>query len=206
MALEVRHDFLGNEYIQGDVDGHHVYLEKGKDSLILGKPVWGGKIDGRDAIVEEGKDSLICGKPVYKATISPEAQPSVAGGGLILFILGLILIPVAIYLPLWIWKMLYAENIPELMVAAIGSVGVTAFYILRKPITFGEALEDSVAGISILFFLTSSLLTFVIKTPAMKADFSIGSLLAIGLISFLVSLAPAVIISILRAIANKIKK
>ncbi len=205
MALEVRHDFLNNEYIQGDVDGHHVYLERGKDSLICGNSVWGGNIDGHDVVVKKGKDHLIGGKSVIDVNISPDAQASGAGG-VVLLILGLILIPITIYLPLLVWKLLYAENIPELMAVAIGSVGVIAFYILRKPADFSDALGCSIIGISCLFFLMSSLLTFVIKTPAMTAEFNIGNLLGIGLISFLVSLAPAVIIAILSAIASKIKK
>ena len=206
MALEVKRDFMNHQYIEGDVNGHHVLLEKGKDHLIAGNDVWGGTIDGNDAVIEKGRDHLIAGKEVYEVHIS-SSEPAVSGGGGVLALFGgILLIPVAIYLPILVWKLLYAENIPEVMAAAIGSVGLIAFLILREPTGFGDALRIAVPGISLIFFLVTSLLSFVIRTPAMAATFSILNLLCIGLVSFVVSIAPAVIIAILSAIIYKVRK
>lgn len=205
MALEVKRDFMNNQYIEGDVNGHHVLLEKGRDHLIGGKEVWGGTIDGEDAVIEKGRDHLIGGKEVYGVNIS-SSTPAAGGGGVIGLLVGILLIPAAIYLPILVWKALYAENIPEVMITAIGSVGVVAFMILREPTGFGDALGIAVPGISFIFFLVAGLLSFVIQTPAMATKFSVLNLLCLGLVSFVVSIAPAVIIAILSAILHKVRK
>ena len=208
MALKVKRDFMNNQYIEGDVGNHHVLLEKYKDHLICGEDVWAGTIDGKDAVVEKGRDHFIGGEEVHGVSVNNSSGTSSAGGfgGVIALIVGILLIPVAIYLPILVWKLLYAENIPEVMVAAIGSVGLIAFIVLREPTGFFDALGIAMTGISLIFFLVAGLLSFVIRTPAMATEFSILNLLALGLVSFLVSIAPAVIIAILSAIIHKVKK
>ena len=206
MSLEIKHDFLNQPYVEGDVDGNHIIGEPCRD-LITGQQYGKISVNGKEYHIEHAVDPItgVDHFPV-KAVGSSSSSSYGGGGGAIVLILGIVLLPVAVYLPLLIWRLLVAESIPELLVISIGSVGITAFGVLRNPMEFGEALGCSIPAISILFFIFASVLSFVIPTPAMAARFSIGALLCIGLIGFLASLAPSLIIAILSGITHHFRK
>ena len=206
MSLEVKRDLWGKTYAEGDVNGNHVIVENDRD--WLGNKYGKVKVNGTDEYHVERACDPFTGETHYPVTKVRGAsyEPSGSGGGVIAVLLVIILLPAAVYIPLLIWKWLVGENIPELTVISIGSVGIAAFMIFRSKAGFMEALECAVPLISFLFFLMASLLSFVIPTPAMATRFSIGALLGIGLIGFIASLAPSLIIAILSGIINRFRK
>ena len=207
MSLEIKRDLWGKTYAEGDVNGDHVIAEKERD--WLGSEYVKVKVNGTDEYhVGQARDPFTGEEhnPVTKVSSASASYGSGGGGGAIAALLGIILLPVAVYIPLLIWKLIVGENIPELTVISIGSVGMAAFMIFRAKAGFMEALECAVPLISFLFFVLASLLSFVIPTPAMATRFSIGALLGIGVIGFIASLAPSLIIAILSGIINHFRK
>jgi len=206
MALEYRHDFMNNPYVEGDVNGMHVIGEPGRD-LITGQEYWEFDVQGNEYIAEPGVDLLTGEEYVNIENVgssrSSNSRDGSAVGGVII---ALLLIPLAMYLSLLIWKLVFSEDIPALIAVVIGTVGFTAYGILKDRAEFGDAFGSAIACISILFFVVAGILSFVIPVPGMATSFSIINLLGLGLISFLISLAPALIIAIASAILNRFRR
>ncbi len=200
MSLEIRHDFLNQPYVEGDVDGNHIIGEPCRD-LLTGQQYGKFYVNGQEYQVEHAVDPMTKEDHFPVKAVGRSSSGSRGGGSNpIVWILGILLIPVAVGLPLVVWKSIINENIPELLYISIGSVGIAAYFILGNPMGFAAAFGCSVPVISVLFFISATVLTFVIPVPSMASSFSIGSLLAIGLIGFLASLAPSFIIAILSSI------
>ena len=176
MSLEFKHDFMGSPYIEGDIN----------DSHVIGEP----------------KRDLITGKETWDFNVRKDNSADFSGVGSVMkIVIMILLVPIAIALPVVVWKSIFSQAIPELIVASLGSVAISAYIILREPSGFFDALQCATVCIWMLHALLTSILSFIVQTPAMATPFSLGAILGILFVSFIASIAPAVIISIISAIA-----
>ena len=112
-----------------------------------------------------------------------------------------------IFAAVFVWyAIVELEGIPELTLCTIGSAAIGLFVCLFKKDCddFEDAFSASYIVTSVSFFITTFSLSFIFPTAAMYSPLTVGAVLGILVISALVGLAPALVISILNAIVKRI--